>query len=70
MLDHLIQTAVAGTSDEALLTAVAKRDQRVMDVHDSILALHEDFQAVENILDHVDVQDIRKVPGQLHARRP
>ena len=51
---------VPGISDEALLTAVAKRDQRVMDVHDSILALQDHFQAVENIHDHEDVQDIRK----------
>ena len=38
MLDCVIQ--VFGTSHEALLAAVAKRDRQVMDVHDSILALH------------------------------
>ena len=52
--DRLLQTAVLGISDEALLA-----DQQVMDVRDSILAL-QDLQAVKNILEHEDVQDIRK----------
>ena len=57
-LDRLFQTAVPGISEEALLAPVAKRDQQVMDVHYSILALQEGLQAVENILEHEDVQDI------------
>ena len=48
---------VPGISEEALLADVAKRDQQVMDVHDSILAPQEDLQAVENILEHEDVQE-------------
>ena len=48
-LDRLIQTTVPG---EALLAPVAKRGQQVMDVHDSILALQEGLQAVENVLAH------------------
>ena len=60
MIDCLIQAAVPGISDEALLAAAVKRDQQVMEVHESTLALQEDPQAVENILEHEDVQDIRK----------
>ena len=43
MLDRFMP-AVLGISDEALFAAVAKRDQQVNDVHDSIVALQEDVQ--------------------------